>query len=189
MPVIDKYCHVYGFARHFWDGFWIGWLDLLTPYSHTSELQAIQRYSHTLQVTVTHTSVLSLLHSPLVVSWQRIHNGFTVTSNQTWSPFCTVELISCHFFSITFDCHLQNSTQFLITTNWNEILCPFITPRHGPRRKHMPSIEKASLLIRCLAVDVLLLRAYASAGMCLPSRCLAMGLYVTIFITTRHRAS
>jgi hypothetical protein len=41
-------------------------------------------------------------------------------------------------------------------------------------------VEKASLLIRCLAIDVLLLRAYASAGMCLPSRCLAMGLYVTI---------
>jgi hypothetical protein len=31
-------------------------------------------------------------------------------------------------------------------------------------------------------MDVLLLRAYASAGMCLPSRCLAMGLHVTIFM-------
>jgi hypothetical protein len=30
-------------------------------------------------------------------------------------------------------------------------------------------------------MDVLLLRANASAGMCLPSSCLAMGLYVTIF--------
>jgi hypothetical protein len=29
-------------------------------------------------------------------------------------------------------------------------------------------------------MDVLLLRAYASAGMCLPNRCLAMGLYVTL---------
>jgi hypothetical protein len=26
------------------NGFWIGWLDLLTPYSHKSYLQAIQRY-------------------------------------------------------------------------------------------------------------------------------------------------
>jgi hypothetical protein len=25
-------------------GYSIGWLDLLTPYSHNSELQAIQRY-------------------------------------------------------------------------------------------------------------------------------------------------
>jgi uncharacterized membrane protein len=32
------------------DGFWIVWLDLLTPYSHNSGLQAIQRYAilHTL---------------------------------------------------------------------------------------------------------------------------------------------
>jgi hypothetical protein len=31
-------------------------------------------------------------------------------------------------------------------------------------------------------MDVLLLRGYASAGMCLPSRCLTMSLYVTIYI-------
>jgi hypothetical protein len=37
--------------------------------------------------------------------------------------------------------------------------CPFIRPRHGPRRKHILSIaEKACLLIRCLAIDVLLSR-------------------------------
>jgi hypothetical protein len=54
-------------------------LDLLTPDTQYSKLQAIQhyRYSHNLQVTVTQTSVLSLLHSPLTVSWQRIHNSLT----------------------------------------------------------------------------------------------------------------
>jgi hypothetical protein len=63
----------------------------------------------------------------------------------------------------------------------NDLLRPFITPRHGTRRKHSLSIvEKASLPIRCLVMNVLLLRAYESAGMCLPSPCLAMGLYVTI---------
>jgi hypothetical protein len=41
-------------------------------------------------------------------------------------------------------------------------------------------VEKVCLLSCCLAVDVLLLRAYAHAGMCLPSRCLAMGVHVTI---------
>jgi hypothetical protein len=41
------------------------------------------------------------------------------------------------------------------------------------------------LLIRCLAIDVLLLHALAPVGMCLPSRCLAVGLYVTIFIHLR----
>jgi hypothetical protein len=48
-----------------------------------------------------------------------------------------------------------------------------------PRRNHSLSIvEKVCLLIRCLAMDVLL-RAYASAGMCLPSRCLTMSVYLT----------
>jgi hypothetical protein len=49
------------------------------------------------------------------------------------------------------------------------------------RKYSLYVVEKAFLLIRCQVMDVLLLRAYASAGMCLPSRCLAMSLYVTIF--------
>jgi hypothetical protein len=93
---------------------------------------------------------------------------------------------------------MDRQTQFL-TTNpnelffiWtlsnsdssNDLLCPFITPRRGPRRKHSLSIvEKACLLIRCSAMDVLLLRALTPAVMRLLSRCLAMGLYVTIYST------
>jgi hypothetical protein len=49
--------------------------------------------------------------------------------------------------------------------------------------EHSLSIEKACLLIRCLAMDVVLLRAYGSAGMCLPSRCLVMNLYNTTFMS------
>jgi hypothetical protein len=37
-------------------------------------------------------------------------------------------------------------------------------------------------VIRCLAMYFVLLRALAPAGMCLPSRCLAIDLYVTISI-------
>jgi hypothetical protein len=89
--------------------------------------------------------------------------------------------MSCHFFSITFDYHLQNSTQFS-KTHSNDLLFPFITPRHGRRRKHSLSVvEKACLLIRCLAMDILLLRVYTSAVMCLPSLCIAMGIYVTLY--------
>jgi hypothetical protein len=65
------------------------------------------------------------------------------------------------------------------TSTWDSLT------RHGPRRKHSLSIvEKACLLIRCLATDVIFLRVYAFAVMCLPSRCLAMGLEVTICKTT-----
>jgi hypothetical protein len=43
-------------------------------------------------------------------------------------------------------------------------------------------VKKAYLLIRCLAMEVLLLSAFASAGICIPSRCLAMGIHVTISV-------
>jgi hypothetical protein len=58
-----------------------------------------------------------------------------------------------------------------------------MTPRHGTRRKSSLSVvEKACLLIRCPVMDGPLLRALATAGMCLQSRCLAVGLYVTILL-------
>jgi hypothetical protein len=111
---------------------------------------------------------------------------------------CHSLIPSCHFFSITLGCHLQNWTHSrqqltqmnsssselfqLLITHSNDLLCPFRTPWHAPQRKHSLSTFEACLLIRCIAMDVLLLRAYASAGICLPSRCLAMGLYVTILI-------
>jgi hypothetical protein len=46
-------------------------------------------------------------------------------------------------------------------------------------------VKKACLLIRCVTIDVLLLHALAPAGMCLPSRCLAMGIHVTICCTSK----
>jgi hypothetical protein len=53
--------------------------------------------------------------------------------------------------------------------------------KHGPRRKHSLSVvQRACFLIRFLAVNVLLSRAYASTGMYLPNRCQAVDLYVTI---------
>jgi hypothetical protein len=66
-------------------------------------------------------------------------------------------------------------------TNSNDIFCLFVIPRRGLPRKHGLSIvEKACLLTHCLLMDVLFLCELASARMCLPSRCLAMGLYVII---------
>jgi hypothetical protein len=62
------------------------------------------------------------------------------------------------------------------------VLCPLIIPRHGPHGKHVSRVTKnACLLDRYLAMVVLpLFRAYA-LGICLHSRCLAMGICVTIF--------
>jgi hypothetical protein len=52
----------------------------MSPYSLHSELRAIiglSLFPH-LQFAVTYISDFSLLHSPLVVSWQRIHNSLSL---------------------------------------------------------------------------------------------------------------
>jgi hypothetical protein len=57
----------------------------------------------------------------------------------------------------------------------------FITTLHGHTENTASIVKEALLPIRCLTKDVILLRALATAAMCLPSRCLAMDLYVTIW--------
>jgi hypothetical protein len=47
-------------------------------------------------------------------------------------------------------------------------------------QKTQSVVKEACLLIRYVAVDVLLLCAFASAAVYLPSRCLAMGIHVTL---------
>jgi hypothetical protein len=59
---------------------WIGWLDLLTPYTHTSGLQAIQRYRYSTHFTVhrcTHTLGFSGFPSRIpATDWQQSHCHF-----------------------------------------------------------------------------------------------------------------
>jgi hypothetical protein len=62
----------------------------------------------------------------------------------------------------------------------------FITNCTDPAENTASIIKEACLLIRCLTMDALFLRALARAGMCLPRCCLAMGIYVTI-LTCRHK--
>jgi hypothetical protein len=73
-------------------GFWVTYrqvLDWMIGFIHTLYVQLIttDNYSaiiiSTLQFTVTPSSVLGLVHSPLVVSWQWIHNSPTATTNHT----------------------------------------------------------------------------------------------------------
>jgi hypothetical protein len=68
----------------------------------------------------------------------------------------------------------------LLTTNSNNLHRPFITPRHRLRKKTASLLLRRLVLILRLTMDVLLLRAYVSTGMCLPSHCLAMGICVTL---------
>jgi hypothetical protein len=50
-------------------------------------------------------------------------------------------------------------------------------PKHGTIAS---IVKEACLLICCIATNILLLRVFASAGMRLPSRCLALDIHVSI---------
>jgi hypothetical protein len=43
-------------------------------------------------------------------------------------------------------------------------------------------VDEACLPRRCLAIDVLLFRMFASAEICLANRCLAMRIHITILL-------
>jgi hypothetical protein len=61
-----------------------------------------------------------------------------------------------------------------------------------PQETPSSIVKEACLLVRYLAVDVLIFRAFPSAGMCLPSRCLAMDMHVIMYpVETRkqHRTA
>jgi hypothetical protein len=66
---IKKHCHNF-IVHDYRQGF--GLLDLLTTYMLYYTQQQHHPYFHTLQFAFTHTSVLSLLESPLSISWQQI---------------------------------------------------------------------------------------------------------------------
>jgi hypothetical protein len=99
MWIVNILSHIGGGVHDLQTGFgfddWVYWHLIHTTWDYR-QLQCY-RYSHTLQVTVTHTLGFSVL---VVISWQRIHNSLTVTSNHTWSLLCTA--ISSQLF-----CQLQ----------------------------------------------------------------------------------
>jgi hypothetical protein len=88
------------------------------------------------------------------------------TSPLFYSALCLQRLLYNHF---------SRTTQ-----NTQPLLLRFYNHFSRTTQKTASIVKQACLLIRCLVINVLLLRALAPAGMCLPSRCLAMDLYVTI---------
>jgi hypothetical protein len=148
---------------------------------------------HTLQLTVTQVLVFSVFTSHNLAtdlsqshcnfkshwksSFRRLNSFLAFSSQSPWTAIYRTGLNSRQQLS-QMNSSLTELFQLLTATNSNNRSCPIITPPHGPFRKHSFS---AFLLIRCLAMDVLLLRALAPAGICLPSRCLALCLYVTIY--------
>jgi hypothetical protein len=169
----------------------IGWVDLLTPYTQFSELQAIQRHRYSSPF-LTHTRTLPL-RQPYP------GNGFislTVTSNHTWILLVTVYFISCHYCasasSIQFPCSKAHilagwrlKTQlftsrlfYILTTPLYSVLSYLLGTDHTGNTAS--TVDEACLPHHCLSIDVLLFCAFAFARMCSGSRCVAMSAHVTV---------
>jgi hypothetical protein len=78
-------------------------------------------------------------------------------------------------------CYPASTTPVLSNASYNHAA-------RTPRKTLSSVVKNACLLIHYLEMDVPLLRAFASAGMCLPTLCLTMGVHVTIcrIITPKH---
>jgi hypothetical protein len=78
-------------------GFWIGWLDLLTPYLLVTTSNTALSLIYTLYKAL---GLTTFSQSSIVVSWQRIYNSLTITAAHYKVFFCTASSLSCHFFWI-----------------------------------------------------------------------------------------
>jgi hypothetical protein len=77
-----------------------------------------------------HTSVLSLLHSPVVVSWKRIRKSLAVTSSHTRSLLCRAQFLSCHYSQPSSTAESLNSLLQLPTSKLDSILILVASHHH-----------------------------------------------------------
>jgi hypothetical protein len=149
---------------------------------------ALPPFPHTLQFTITRALGFSVFTSRILAT-----DFITVSL----SLHITHEVFFAHFLPLFCNCQLNSIPLLpsshpgrLTSRNWslldyNCLRRPSLSlcnPSARTMQKTQPLYCWEGLFTDLLASNgVLLLRAYAPAGMCLPSRCLAMSLYVTIY--------
>jgi hypothetical protein len=119
-----EYCHEFGgLCVPYKTGsglvVWIYWqlLNTTRNYSNYSNYSALADL-HTLQFTGAHALGSSVFTSRILAT--DLSQSYCNFKSHMKSSFHSL-ISSLHFFSITLVCHLQNSTQFLTTTNWIEL--------------------------------------------------------------------
>jgi hypothetical protein len=158
---------------------WIYW-----HFIHTHTTRDCRQYSatadlHTLQFTVTYWDS----QTSLVVPWQWIRNSLSVTWNHTWSLLCTVWFLSYRYSATA------NSIQFLCwrleirltLLNWSLLYNHFA----GTTQKTLPLYCREDVFTEPLHRNgrySIVAWVLVAAGMCLPSRCLAINFYTDMTI-------
>jgi hypothetical protein len=151
---------------------------------------AVHRYTSTIFLGL-HYSCPGNGFITLTLSLQITHEVFLAQSNSFLAIILQLPISKTRLNSIpssypgrlasrnsTFHFRLDYCSILLNTALWR--LCT-------DHAENTASIKEACWLVRCLALDVLFLRSYACAGMCLPSRCLTMCLYITVFYVFHNR--
>jgi hypothetical protein len=184
-------------VRDLYDGFWIGWLDLLTLIH--SQLGTTGNYSaiailHTSQFTVTNPLGFSVFTSPILATdLSQSHCNFKShkkSSLHRLIPFLPL-FCSCQFrrldsFQFLYyqvhnpACWCPETRLFTLDSSTPLLPNVLITNFQGSAENTTSIVKDECLLIRCLAVDVLFLRALASAGNYVPSLRLAKYIQVTV---------
>jgi hypothetical protein len=150
---------MYGFAHDLHDGFWVGCLDfyctlfsLTHTHTHSSRLQAIQRYRWLTHFTVhRYTHYGSVFASRILVTdfitvchfkshmKASFHSPFLflvlilrLSILKTWLNSIPLLRSSCPGWLASRNSTLHFQLDYCTTSTF---LCPFITPWHGPQRK------------------------------------------------------
>jgi hypothetical protein len=181
------------YRRGFWLDNWIYW-HLIQNTRNYRQLQRSRWSTHFTVHRYTRARILSLhLSYP--------GNGIIIVSlslrNTHGIFFSQPNFFLCNYSEIA---NSEDSTQFNSSApkliSWQVGVSKLNSSRHyycsllpntfynhfaRTTQKTTSVVMIACFLIRCLAVDDPLLRSLAPAGMCLPSRCQAMGIRVTIW--------
>jgi hypothetical protein len=127
---------------------------------------------HNLQLTVTHALWFSVFTILLLI---------TELKQSHWTKSCnhTLNLHRPTSNSLS----PTNFPWLYPTENWicNADCLQDNSSARTTQKTQSPIFKKTCLQLRCLAVDVALFRAFASAGTSLPRRCLVMGVHVVIW--------
>jgi hypothetical protein len=165
------------------DGFWIGWLDLLhLIHSHSSGLHAIQRYRYSthFQFTVAHALGFSVFTSRILATdLSQSHCNFKSHVKSSchrlipFLPFLRLPIprlnsTALDYCSILLCTPSPTVAPALLNTSYNHFV--WISRKTPCIVVPLPINRRPIIACSCVA------------DMCLHTRCLAMGIHVTIYI-------
>jgi hypothetical protein len=169
--IILKYCHALGWIIRLVLDWMIGFIAryTFTQFGSTDNYSSIA-ILHTFQLTVAQALGFSAFTSRiLTMDCSQSHCNF---KSHTKSSFHSL----IPFLPLFCNCQFRRPIRLLSAS----VRCPFMTPRYWPHRKHSLYFWRGVLTALLHSNRPSTAARFGFAGICFPSRCLAMGIHVTI---------